>query len=448
DIIGKNTLIESQTETSFRVILFLVTSIILTGFNFVKSSGQNNFKIFFVLLRDLQQYYNKSYLFAIIVSYLSDDIKESLTKQGSQLPLVSYQVLLFDYLSFCRSINVKTIRKAKFRFESLYELVCDTSIDPSYFYGLAWICQHIHRLIVVNVNPQVYHAIAKLIKVQKNLKYFEWEDDYGLPTTGSDPYKEILLALEKKVDTINHLKLFFIYKDRTSQKVLPKFHKLKTLITDFGPFSEEQLKFFIYRDLEIFEIDYYELKAASIIIENSGGKLKKIFFVSSYELDDYINNFDDDSRIFIRRVYESCPLVEYLSLVFPPSKEHFNEFEKLLKICQNLKSLFLIIYMNEVEPEKKLLLENGEELLKILIRSAPTNLREIRFLYDVEFSLEALEEFLEKWRGRPILSILTCRPIYKEENYVKLINKYKNNGIIKDFRCESFMNVVNINFNI
>ncbi|GET61837.1 hypothetical protein GLOIN_2v1842379 [Rhizophagus irregularis DAOM 181602=DAOM 197198] len=55
DIIGKNTLIESQTETSFRVILFLVTSIILTGFNFVKSSGQNNFKIFFVLLRDLQQ---------------------------------------------------------------------------------------------------------------------------------------------------------------------------------------------------------------------------------------------------------------------------------------------------------------------------------------------------------------------------------------------------------
>ncbi|PKC70281.1 hypothetical protein RhiirA1_454965 [Rhizophagus irregularis] len=435
------------------------------------------------------KYYNKSYLFAIIVSYLSDDIKESLTKQGSQLPLVSYQVLLFDYLSFCRSINVKTIRsitsigsymtynqfllqqefyslfmkkfpelkyldmksikhqifyfpEAKFRFESLYELVCDTSIDPSYFYGLAWICQHIHRLIVVNVNPQVYHAIAKLIKVQKNLKYFEWEDDYGLPTTGSDPYKEILLALEKKVDTINHLKLFFIYKDRTSQKVLPKFHKLKTLITDFGPFSEEQLKFFIYRDLEIFEIDYYELKAASIIIENSGGKLKKIFFVSSYELDDYINNFDDDSRIFIRRVYESCPLVEYLSLVFPPSKEHFNEFEKLLKICQNLKSLFLIIYMNEVEPEKKLLLENGEELLKILIRSAPTNLREIRFLYDVEFSLEALEEFLEKWRGRPILSILTCRPIYKEENYVKLINKYKNNGIIKDFRCESFMNVI------
>uniref|UniRef100_U9T5V4 F-box domain-containing protein n=1 Tax=Rhizophagus irregularis (strain DAOM 181602 / DAOM 197198 / MUCL 43194) TaxID=747089 RepID=U9T5V4_RHIID len=39
------------------------------------------------------KYYNKSYLFAIIVSYLSDDIKESLTKQGSQLPLVSYQPL-------------------------------------------------------------------------------------------------------------------------------------------------------------------------------------------------------------------------------------------------------------------------------------------------------------------------------------------------------------------
>jgi hypothetical protein len=86
--------------------------------------------------------------------------------------------------------------------------------------------------------------------------------------------------------------------------------------------------------------------------------------------------------------------------------------------------------------------------LKLLIRSAPTNLKEIRFLYDVEFSLEVLEEFFENWRGRPAITILTCRFIYKEENYVKLINKYKNNGVIKDFRCESFENVVNGDFKI
>jgi hypothetical protein len=54
-------------------------------------------------------YDNKNYLFTIIVSYLSDDIKETLKRQEIQIPSISWQSLLFDYLSFCRSINVNTI---------------------------------------------------------------------------------------------------------------------------------------------------------------------------------------------------------------------------------------------------------------------------------------------------------------------------------------------------
>jgi hypothetical protein len=437
-------------------------------------------------------YSNKNYLFTIIASYLSDDIKEQLTKREIQLPSFSHQSLLFDYLSFCRSINVNTIDilisietslaynqfllqyefyelfmkkfpelkyldmksiknqifyflENRFHLESLCELRCDTSIDSPHFYGLAQLCQYIQRLIIINLDSKVYHGVAKLISVQKNLKYFEWEDDDRLRYTGSDSYKEILIALEKKVDTINHLKLFFQYSDKTCPRILSKFHKLKTLITEFWSFSEfneEQLKMCVYHDLEIFRIDYHELRAASIIIENSGRRLKKILLVSSYELNDYIDNFYDNSLVFIRKVYENCPLIEYLSLAFSPSKQHSNEFEKLLKICQILKSLLLVIYDNEQEMTEEKLLENGEELLKILIRSAPTYLREIRFLYDIKFSLEAFEEFLEKWRGRPALTILTSNPTYKEENYVKLVNKYKNDGVIKDFRCESVINVV------
>ncbi|EXX53402.1 uncharacterized protein OCT59_012724 [Rhizophagus irregularis] len=445
-------------------------------------------------------YHNKNYLFTIIASYLSDDIKESLTRQGIQLPSFSYQQFLFDYLSFCRSINIAIINiitsigsplsynqfilqqefyglfmkkfpelkyldmrsiehqifyfpDAKIRFESLSELTCDTSIDSSYFYGLAQLCQYIQRLIIINVDPTDYHSVAKLIGVQKNLNYFEWKDDHDIyaPGPDRDSYKEILLALEKNANIINHLNIYFIFISRTSPKVLPKFHKLKSLITDFWPFSEEQLKMCVYRDLEILKINYYELKAASIIIENSEGHLKKIFLGPTYELDefyDYIDNFNDDSLIFICKVYQKCLLIEYLSLTFPPSKQHFDEFERLLKICQNLKSLLLAIYMNAYDVETEEKLENGKKLLELLIRSAPTNLKEIRFLYDVEFSLEVLEEFFENWRGRPAITILTCRFIYKEENYVKLINKYKNDGVIKDFRCESFENVVNGDFKI
>src|SRR6266496_5713687 len=54
-------------------------------------------------------YSNKSYLFITIAFYLSDDTKESLIRQGIQLPSISHQSFLFDYLSFCRSINVNII---------------------------------------------------------------------------------------------------------------------------------------------------------------------------------------------------------------------------------------------------------------------------------------------------------------------------------------------------
>src|SRR3954447_4694822 len=50
--------------------------------------------------------YHKSCLFGIFISCLPNDIKEFLTSVGIQLPPISYQSRLFDYFSFCKSINV------------------------------------------------------------------------------------------------------------------------------------------------------------------------------------------------------------------------------------------------------------------------------------------------------------------------------------------------------
>src|SRR5438034_8840199 len=144
----------------------------------------------------------------------------TLKSQEIQLPKISHQSLLFDYLSFCKSINIDTMNsiisigsslaynqfilqqefynlfmrkclelkyldiksikhqifyfpEAKTRLESLCELKCDTFIDSSYFYGLARFCQNIQRLIIINVVLKANHGIVKLIEVQKNLKYFE-----------------------------------------------------------------------------------------------------------------------------------------------------------------------------------------------------------------------------------------------------------------------------------
>ncbi|PKB94917.1 hypothetical protein RhiirA5_437770 [Rhizophagus irregularis] len=89
---------------------------------------------------------------------------------------------------------------------------------------------------------------------------------------------------------------------------------------------------------------------------------------------------------------QNCPLIDYLTITFSSSKEHFIGFEKLLKICKNLKSLLLVIVNKyEIESYKKII-ENGKEIIK-------KNL-----------------EFLGKWRGYP-LSVLTSDSLYEREDY-------------------------------
>src|ERR1044072_6887655 len=184
-------------------------------------------------------YHHKSSLYYIITSYLSDNVKEFLTGLGIQLPPISPQSLLFDYLSLCRSVNMKVINdiiavgspstynqflfqqeiyslfikkcpefkyldmrliqhqifyfpEAKVRLNSICELTCENSIDSSYFYGLAYLCQKIKKLIIINAYAKANHGIVKLIEVQENLKYFEWRDypwEYG--GFREDPYKEV-----------------------------------------------------------------------------------------------------------------------------------------------------------------------------------------------------------------------------------------------------------------
>ncbi|UZO20499.1 uncharacterized protein OCT59_012922 [Rhizophagus irregularis] len=192
----------------------------------------------------------------------------------------------------------------------------------------------------------------------------------------------------------------------------------------------------VRKNLKYFEyLHSSNLNVISSIIENCGGRLKKILF-RPYDLKEIRRDFKNSNTLnFIRKVYENCPLIEYLSIVLLPSKEHFNEFEKLLKICKNLKYLWLgKLSINRIESLEEIT-ENGGTLLKIFINSAPTNLKELRFFEEFKFSLENLEEFLGKWKGCPF-SILTCDSLYESEDYKKLIDKYKNNGIIKEFRYE------------
>ena len=182
--------------------------------------------------------------------------------QGIELPLFSHQSLSFDYLSLCRSINVEVVQdilffgsspaynrfliqqevfslfmkkfpeirylkmrsiehhifylpKAKTCLDSLCELECDTSIEPVYFYGLAYICKHVQRFVVINSNVKGNDGVIKLIEVQTNLRYFEWRDNLLDEEFNYEHVKDFhegtFLALEKKADTLNHLIMSFYW---------------------------------------------------------------------------------------------------------------------------------------------------------------------------------------------------------------------------------------------
>ena len=69
----------------------------------------------------------------------------------------------------------------------------------------------------------------------------------------------------------------------------------------------------------------------------------------------------------------------------------------------------------------------------MLIRAAPSNIRDIGFGTEIKFSLKILEEFLEKWRGRPAISIFAKNCYIRGSDYINFIDKYKNDGVIKEF---------------
>ncbi len=447
-------------------------------------------------------YQKKSSLYHIITFFLPDDIKEFLTSQEIQLSPISNQSPLFDYLTFCRSINMNVIKniislgsfstynqfllqqeiyslfmrkfseikylnmksiehqifyfpEAKTCLESLCELTCDISIASVHFFGLAHICKHIQRFIIINTitidsNTNVYDGIIKLIEVQKNLRYFEWKDDFSNLEyfNFEDMIKETFLALEKKADTLNHLVIsfyqydnFFSYIPRPEPMNLSKFHKLKTLKINAPAFEfDDQLRKSVYQNLEVFQTnDYIDYSTVNSIIKNSGGHLRKILIKGNGFDDYYWRDDDGDYPNFSRTIYENCRLIEYLPLVFLSS--NFVEFEILLKTCQKLKVLSIfMIHMgeeNKLKLDEEKLLEYGEKLSKALIEFASNNLRKIKFSqYDFKLSSKTLEFLLENWRGRNVLSIITSDLDYEKEEYVNVINKYKNDGVVKDFRCE------------
>jgi hypothetical protein len=314
----------------------------------------------------------------------------------------------------------------------IHELECDTSTDSAFFFGLVHICHNIQRLTIIHTGKRAAnHGIVKLIEVQTNLKYFEWKDEFGDDYyVDEDSYNEIFLSLAKKAHTLTHF-ITYINDLMFPLKVISELRNLETLIllSSFDNEYNKALENSSYPNLEILHLgDLSSPRAVIHIIENTGGHLKKIL-INSYSVEGYFLEFFSD---LIRAVCKNCPLIEFLTLTLHYYND-LTEFEKLLKTCQKLRGLLLNI--ESMPGKKKRRFEYGERLFKMLVKSAPISIRELRFFDQFKISLETLGIFLENWKGRPALSIFTCDHEYQNDEYMEIVNKYRYDGVVEDFIC-------------
>ncbi|CAB5383693.1 unnamed protein product [Rhizophagus irregularis] len=170
------------------------------------------------------------------------------------------------------------------------------------------------------------------------------------------------------------------------------------------------------------------------LIESSGKKLTKI---SYYNSDKNANN-EVYNRILIQAIYNNCPNIMYLELLY--KNENILDLEKLLINCQYLKRLGFYCYYREnlfcqTEIQKYIEWDN---LFNILAISSPLGLFEFNFKGTNEKpELESLKLFFDNWEGRhPIILKFQMEGNYRKvinDELIDLVKRYKEKGVIKDY---------------
>uniref|UniRef100_U9UMQ7 F-box domain-containing protein n=1 Tax=Rhizophagus irregularis (strain DAOM 181602 / DAOM 197198 / MUCL 43194) TaxID=747089 RepID=U9UMQ7_RHIID len=397
-------------------------------------------------------------LLNVIISHLSGESKNNLKNLGINFLENLYQKPLFNYISFCRHLNlfkVKTIINAidkdsekiiikndifslfineHTRFTHLYIpfqvflipgtkccfseiefLSCNTSVNDNILVELTEICKSIKELeLIIEVQNNNYQII-KLIKTQKKLFSVSFLIDYLYNNT--DETFRILLenSLIRHANTIQYFKAT----RQPATQILSSFVNLRILELDcisidtWNCLENLSLPF-----LQILKANQVPIKALTRLIENTSGFLIEINI-------DYKNHDELSNKRIIQVIYQNCPYLKYLKIMLINS--NILELENLLINCQHLDGLFIIIY-NTIGN-----IFNWNNLFEILTKSSPITLFKFKFSFYPSYrqiKFESLKLFFDNWKERyPML--LQFSQI--GGNMDDLIEVYKVKGIVKKY---------------
>ncbi|PKY53283.1 hypothetical protein RhiirA4_471403 [Rhizophagus irregularis] len=317
-----------------------------------------------VLYLIFKQFDDKNTLFSyVIISHLSNVSRNKIEEH--KLLTTSYQSPLFNYISFCRHLNLNEIQKLVSRFyrksliktlnkmlslfinenmkfthlyihqkfdkihfidgaESCFSgvefLSCSTKISDNILSNLVKTCKSIKELELTIRAKHNNYGIVTLIEAQKklfNVSITSLDSNYSF-------YSTIKNSLVRHANTIRYFKLT----KQPTTNILSSFYYSDSLIP---------------------------AQALTDLIENTNGSLFKI------KIEHSCKNEVENKRI-IQAIYRNCPNLKYLKLLVRNS--NIIEFKTLLVNCQYLDGLFILTDYDDQF--------NWDRLFKILTESSST----------------------------------------------------------------------------
>jgi hypothetical protein len=394
---------------------------------------------------------NETLLLNVIISHLSNVSRNKIGKH--KLLTNSYQKPLFDYISYCRHLNLDEIRKiinnniqckvlkvqdeilnrfinenTKFthlyihrRFDYQINLVhgaercfsgieflsCCTNINDNIVSKLIEACKSIKELELYIDNDN--YGIARLIEVQKKILNINLTRSSYI---NESYYKNLENSLIKHANTIQYYKVT----GRPSTKLLSSFVNLNILELDGSNILEWNcLDNLSFPFLQILKSSGVPVQTLTNLIKNTNGFLTEIKI-------DYISHDEINNKKIIQAIYQNSPNLKYLKLVFRNC--NILELETLLITCQYLNGLYILI---DSYQDRKF---DWDGLFDILTKSSTTSLFKFKIYSYAVPVLGSLELFFNNWKGKHpmLLQIISVKNIDLE-----LIEKYKTEGIIKKY---------------
>jgi hypothetical protein len=330
-------------------------------------------------------------------------------------------------------INFILYPGAKDCLKNLSELHCCSNIPSEFFCQLSQIC---HNLLLINIKVEnfISNGIEDLISFQKNLKSFHISLNYDLTDNVlNNLIPSLMTKLPKnliKLDIFGGMRfisLSFIANFIDLQELQLSFDYNKCFL-DF-----EKLQYSIFPHLQVLKIQRtcpnYEYLVK--FIENNGKNLKELSMGD-------IRGYSDNSLNLA--IAKFCPNLRNLSTGF--KNDELETLKIILNSCKYMEKIKIWCgseYLSEKEALDMIVKHSNENITELVLYHQDC-------IQSAELLPDELESFFTNWTSRIPQKSISLEVVKCEEDdsldtnpeNMKIIEKYKKLGVVKDFKITDF----------